>query len=77
MGTIFIYSFIYPEEIFQDIFTTFGIWEVYNSYFIAKIILSAKMHTIRHTVSRAGTVEMWEQRGRQLHGAEMQKRSDI
>lgn len=62
MDTIFIYSFIYPEEVFQDIFITFGIWDVYNSCFIRKIILSAKVHATRCTAGRAGTVEAREQR---------------
>lgn len=62
MDTIFIYSFICPEEVFQDIFITFGIWDVYNSCFTTKTILSAKVHTMRYMVGRAGTVEAWEQR---------------
>lgn len=60
MDTILIYSFICLEEVFQDIFITFGIWGIYNNYFMSKIILSAKVHTCP-----VGTMKAWEHRGGQ------------
>lgn len=61
MDTIFKFSSLHlsiQKKVFQDIFITFGIWGIHNSYFTTRIIISAKVHTM----SRAGTVEPREQR---------------
>lgn len=52
--------FTYAEEVFQDICTTFGIWDVCNSCSITNTILSAKVHTGRCVVTAELTQEQTE-----------------